>query len=207
MSARAPSAAAALGPEVDHLARALDAERPERRVVLAACTARPRSGRPASPASGSRTSARRRARAPRGRRGRTGSRPPEGSAGPGASRRRTCGRPVSASVRRSPSFATSRRAKSRSRRRPLAVAPPRVRADGDHEPPDLLADRRARLRRRGRSRRRTTSTSSSPAIRLRPRTPHFVWSATTTSPLGGGDERAVGLGLEQVRRRQTRVRR
>ena len=80
---------AALGPEIDHLARAGGAERPERRVVLAACRARPRSGRPASRASGSRTSARRTDRAPRARRGRTGSSPPEGSAGSAASRRCT----------------------------------------------------------------------------------------------------------------------
>ena len=39
--------------------------------------------------------------------------------------------------------------------------------------------RRAR-RRRGRGRRRRRRPRSRPAIRLRPRTPHFVWSATTT---------------------------
>ena len=50
-----------------------------------------------------------------------------------------------------------------------------------------------------------TSASSSRAMLTRPRTPHLVWSATTTQPLRRRDQRLVGLGLEQVRRREARV--
>ena len=124
----------------------VDAERPERRVVLAACRGRPRSGRPASPASGSRTSARRSPPAPRARRGRTGSRGRAGSAGPGASRRRTSGRRVSSSVRRSP---RRRGAHADSRTSRAALADGAI-----SEALDVLADRGARVARRGRGRRR-----------------------------------------------------
>ena len=157
------------------LARALDAERPERRVVLRRVeddlAAVVRHRRPAVRG----TSGRRSPPAPRARPGRTGSRPRAGSGGPGARRRRTCARPCQL-VRRA-----GRRRVGGARRRSGRAS--RCAADrrDQRSRSDVLADRGARVGDRGRGRRRRRATSSRPAIRLRPRTPHFVWSATTTS--------------------------
>ena len=184
---------AALGPEVDHLARAGGAERPERRVVLRrvehdlAAVAR------ASPASGSRTSARRTARAPRARRGRTGTSPTAGSAGlPRVDDvREDPGELVATQVRRVGHAAPRR-----------AAAPAPLGAITSRSTCSLIVARACAGKPGSETK---TSTSSSPAMRLRPRTPHFDVVGDDDEPLRRGDERAVGLGLEQVRRRQAGV--
>ena len=74
-----PERSGAISPQVDDLAHARHAQRPAGWHRGAGCTARPRSDRPASPATCWGTSARRTARVPPGHRRRTGNRSTAGS--------------------------------------------------------------------------------------------------------------------------------